>query len=76
MFNENLRFETMLYKSSKLLNTSAITNKFRRLLESLFEVHLVGDNGVGKTSLIRKYFHGKFDENYTKTVRTEYDVNW
>lgn len=33
-----------------------------------FKIIVVGDRGVGKTSLIIKYVKGIFDKNYTVTV--------
>ena len=42
------------------------------------KVCLVGDEGVGKTSLVRRFAHGAFDEEYMRTVGTmvsKRDVN-
>ena len=33
-----------------------------------FDVYLVGDSKVGKTSLASKYFSNSFDESYNKTL--------
>ena len=35
-----------------------------------YKVTLMGDGGVGKTSLVTKYVHNKFDEKYMKTLGT------
>ncbi len=34
------------------------------------KVCLVGDEGVGKTSIVRRFAHGAFDEEYIRTVGT------
>ncbi len=38
--------------------------------EYVLKVVLVGDDGVGKTSIIRRYVHGLFDENFQVAVGT------
>ncbi len=38
--------------------------------EYKFKVCLMGDPGVGKTSLIRRYVYGVFSEQYLKTIGT------
>jgi small GTP-binding protein len=38
--------------------------------EYVFKVLLVGDPGVGKTSIIRRFIHGIFEENYQAAVGT------
>ena len=35
-----------------------------------YKVTLMGDGGVGKTSLVTKYVHNKFEEKYMKTLGT------
>lgn len=39
-------------------------------MEYTFKIVLVGESGVGKTSIIRRYIHGVFEENYRSTVGT------
>ena len=35
-----------------------------------YKVSLIGDGGVGKTSLVKRYIHNEFDERYEKTLGT------
>lgn len=37
---------------------------------TVFKIVLLGEGGVGKTSLIKKYVYQKFDEKYIKTLGT------
>jgi len=39
-----------------------------------FKILVVGDSGVGKTSLIRKFSVDKFDNDYTKTDGTDFNI--
>jgi small GTP-binding protein len=39
-------------------------------LEYTFKIVLIGEPGVGKTSIIRRYIHGIFDESYRASVGT------
>ncbi|TFF85588.1 MAG: GTP-binding protein [Promethearchaeota archaeon] len=37
-----------------------------------FKISMIGDGGVGKTSLIKKYTHGTFDTDYIKTIGAQF----
>lgn len=37
-----------------------------------FKISVVGDGGVGKTSLIKKYTQGTFDTDYIKTIGAQF----
>jgi small GTP-binding protein len=37
-----------------------------------FKIVVIGDGGVGKTSLIQKYTHGSFREDYIKTIGAQF----
>jgi small GTP-binding protein len=37
-----------------------------------FKISVVGDGGVGKTSLIKKYTQGTFDTDYVKTIGAQF----
>jgi Ras-related protein Rab-32 len=40
------------------------------ITEYLFKILIVGDIGVGKTSIIKRYVHNIFSIHYKSTVRT------
>ena len=37
----------------------------------VFKVVIVGNGSVGKTSLIRRFLHDKFEKDYLMTIGTE-----
>ncbi|MFW9875732.1 MAG: Rab family GTPase [Candidatus Thorarchaeota archaeon] len=37
-----------------------------------FKIVVIGDGGVGKTSLIQKYTHGTFENDYLKTIGAQF----
>jgi len=37
-----------------------------------FKIVVIGDGGVGKTSLIKKFTHGTFKEDYIKTIGAQF----
>ena len=40
----------------------------------LFKIILVGDQGVGKTSLVRHFTTGKFQDEYKSTIGVDFTV--
>lgn len=40
--------------------------------ETRFRLAVLGSGKVGKTSIIRRYLHGTFDEKYKETVEDLY----
>jgi small GTP-binding protein len=40
----------------------------------VFKVTLIGDGGVGKTSLIKKYTQGEFQEDYISTIGAQFSI--
>ena len=41
-------------------------------LKFVFKITVIGDGGVGKTSLIKKYTHGTFEEDYISTIGAQF----
>lgn len=41
-------------------------------LKFVFKITVIGDGGVGKTSLIKKYTEGTFEEDYISTVGAQF----
>ena len=40
----------------------------------VFKVTIIGDGGVGKTSLIKKYTQGEFQEDYISTIGAQFSI--
>jgi small GTP-binding protein len=40
----------------------------------VFKVTIIGDGGVGKTSLIKKYTQGEFQEEYISTIGAQFSI--
>lgn len=59
-----------LLKCDDLFNMSRVRSSIAFSLNSKisFKIIVVGDRGVGKTSLIVRYVKGTFDKNYNVTV--------
>ena len=43
-------------------------------LKFVFKIIVIGDGGVGKTSLIKKYTEGTFEEDYISTVGAQFSI--
>lgn len=43
--------------------------------KSLFKLILIGDCGVGKTSLLRRFAHDMYAEEYTRTIGVDFKVH-
>jgi small GTP-binding protein len=41
-------------------------------LKFVFKITVIGDGGVGKTSLIKKYTEGTFEEDYVSTIGAQF----
>ncbi|MFX0195142.1 MAG: hypothetical protein ACFFCW_03380 [Candidatus Hodarchaeota archaeon] len=72
--NVNLMFETL---SRKMIET--LMAKLPRTPENTekpltFQVMVVGDQGVGCTSLIQRYTVGRFSESYEKAIEAEFHM--
>ncbi|XP_014206853.1 ras-related protein Rab-32-like isoform X2 [Copidosoma floridanum] len=47
--------------------------------ERLFKILVIGDYGVGKTAIVRRYTEGKFSSNYKITIGADFAIkslNW
>lgn len=42
--------------------------------ELVFKITVIGDSGVGKTSLIKKYTLGSFEEDYISTIGAQFST--
>ena len=40
----------------------------------VFKITVIGDGGVGKTSLIKKYTQGEFQEDYISTIGAQFSI--
>ena len=40
----------------------------------VFKITIIGDGGVGKTSLIKKYTQGEFQEDYISTIGAQFSI--
>jgi len=43
-------------------------------LKFVFKITVIGDGGVGKTSLIKKYTEGTFEEDYISTIGAQFSI--
>lgn len=43
------------------------------MLKKNFKMIIIGDSGVGKTSLVRKFSRNTFSENYNMTIGVEFE---
>ena len=41
----------------------------------VFKITIIGDGGVGKTTLIKKYTQGEFQEDYISTIGAQFSVH-
>lgn len=43
------------------------------MLKKSFKMLIIGDSGVGKTSIVRKFSRNTFSENHNMTVGVEFE---
>ncbi|MHA1191428.1 MAG: Rab family GTPase [Promethearchaeota archaeon] len=44
-------------------------------MKFVFKITIIGDGGVGKTTLIKKYTHGEFQEEYISTIGAQFSIH-
>lgn len=63
-----------------MTNYSAESNGMQTIRkEHLYKVLVIGDLGVGKTSIIRRYVHQSYSTNYRATIGVDFALkvlNW
>ena len=57
-----------LSKMSRLPNNSSSDESF----DFLFKIVVIGDCGIGKTSLVQRFKSGVFTERYTNTIGVDF----
>lgn len=53
---------------------NALTNGSAFSRELLFKFLVIGDYGVGKTAIVRRYTEGKFSSNYKITIGADFSI--
>jgi len=71
---DSQNFENTLSSLSLGIITNYQNTLKRYSPEYGFKVIVVGDNKVGKTSLIKQYTQGSFNKDYVKTIGAQYSV--
>ena len=51
---------------------SKVYEKKKNNLESLLKMVILGDSGVGKTSILYRFCNDKFNDNYINTIGLEF----
>ncbi len=44
-------------------------------MKYVFKITIIGDGAVGKTTLIKKYTQGEFQEDYISTIGAQFSIN-
>ena len=57
------------------LNYKRIGKKLEKEVKSIFQILMLGDCEVGKTSLIKRILYNEFNEEYNKTISFEFNWN-
>ncbi|XP_033331642.2 ras-related protein Rab-38 isoform X1 [Megalopta genalis] len=62
-----------MYNRKPRRDSDALLSKFSQK-EFLFKFLVIGDYGVGKTALVRRYTEGKFTSNYKITIGADFAI--
>ena len=60
--------------SFKIRRETKVIVKMGDKYDYLFKIILVGDQAVGKTSIVRQFTTGKFQQEYKSTIGVEFTV--
>lgn len=67
-------FETLSQKMIEIIKSQFPRTPGKAEMSLTFQVMVVGDQGVGCTSLIQRYTKGRFSESYEKALETDFHM--
>ncbi|XP_070167608.1 ras-related protein Rab-7L1-like isoform X1 [Polyergus mexicanus] len=73
MMRQTDRTVSMILRRPRRESDSVLSH-FGHFKEHLFKFLVIGDYGVGKTALVRRYTEGKFSSNYKITIGADFAI--